>query len=53
MEELYQARLTVIEKNPNIINAVEVDSTESSLPLTAKGLDLLLPGMSVSEIAAI
>ena len=52
-EEIHQARLTAIEKNPTIINAVETDSGESSLPPTAKSLDLLLPEIPVSEVAAI
>ena len=52
-EEIHQARLAAIEKNPTIINAVETDSGESSLPPTAKSLDLLLPGIPVSEVAAI
>jgi hypothetical protein len=52
-EEIHQARLAAIEKNPTIINATEVDSGESSLPPTAKSLDLLLPGIPASEVAAI
>jgi hypothetical protein len=52
-EAVHQAKLAAIEKNPAIINAVEVDSGESSLPPTAKGLDLCLPGIPVSEVANI
>ena len=53
MEEIHQAHLTAIEKNPTIINAVETDFSKSSLPPTAKSLDLLLPGIPISEVAAI
>ena len=52
-EEIHQARITTIEKNPTIINAAEADSGESSLPPTAKSIDLLLPGIPMSEIALI
>jgi hypothetical protein len=52
-EAVHQAKLAAIEKNPTIINAAEVDSGESSLPPTAKGLDLCLPGIPVSEVANI
>ena len=51
-EEIHQARLAAIEKNPTMY-ATEVDSGESSLPPTAKSLDLLLPGIPASEVAAI
>ena len=53
MEEIYQACLAAIKKNPTIINAVETDSGESSFFSTAKSLDLLLPGIPVSKVAAI
>ena len=52
-EEIHQACLAAIEKNPTIINAVETDFGKSSLPPTAKSLDLLLPGIPISEVAAI
>jgi hypothetical protein len=52
-EAVHQAKLAAIEKNRAIINAVEVDSGKSSLPPTAKGLDLCLPGIPVSEVANI
>ena len=52
-EEIHQARLAAIEKNPTIINAAETDSGKSSLPPTAKSLDLLLPGIPISEVTAI
>ncbi|KAF1985564.1 hypothetical protein K402DRAFT_103993 [Aulographum hederae CBS 113979] len=52
-EAVHQAKLMAIEKNPAIINAAEVDSGESSLPPTAKGLDLCLPGIPMSEVANI
>ena len=53
IEEIYQARLAAIKKNPTIINAVETNSSKSSLPPTIKSLDLLLPGILVSKVAAI
>ena len=53
MEEIYQARLAAIKKNPTIINAVETDSSKSSLPPTVKSLDLLLPGILVSKVTVI
>jgi len=52
-EEIHQARLAAIKKNPTIINAVETDSGKFSLPPTIKSLDLLLPGIPVSEVAVI
>jgi hypothetical protein len=52
-EAVHQAKLAAIEKNPAITNAAEVDSGESSLPPTAKGLDLCLPGIPVSDVANI
>ena len=53
IKKIHQAHLAAIKKNPTIINAVETDSSKSSLPPTAKSLDLLLPGILVSEVAAI
>ena len=53
MEEIHQARLAAIKKNPTIINAVETDFGKSSLPPIIKSLDLLLPEILISEITAI
>jgi hypothetical protein len=53
MEEIHQAHLTTIKKNPTIINMVKTDFNKSSFPPTAKSLDLLLPGILISEVAAI
>jgi hypothetical protein len=53
MEEIHQAQLITIKKNPTIINTVEVDFSEFSLPLTIKSLDLLLSRILVSKIAII
>ena len=53
MEEIYQAYLTAIKKNPTIINMVETDFNKSSLLFTVKSLDLLLPEILISEITAI
>ena len=53
MEKIYQAYLTAIKKNPTIINAVETNFSKSSLPFTAKSLDLLLPKILISEVAII
>ena len=52
-EEIYQACLAAIKKNPTIINAVEINFSKSSLPFTIKSLDLLLPKILVFEVAAI
>jgi hypothetical protein len=52
-EAIHQAQLVAINKNPTIINAAEVDSGESSLPPTLKGIDLILPGIPILEVAAI
>ena len=46
-EKIHQAYLTAIKKNPTIINMVETDFSKSSLPLTIKSLDLLLPGILI------
>ena len=53
MEEIYQAYLAAIKKNPTIINTVETDFSKSSLPPIAKSLDLLLPGILISEVTVI
>ena len=53
IEEIHQAQLAAIKKNPIIINTVETDFNKFSLPLTVKSLDLLLPKIPVSKIAAI
>ena len=53
MEEIYQACLAAIKKNPTIINTVETDFSKSSLPPTVKSLDLFLPKILVFEVAAI
>jgi len=52
-EEIYQAWLAAIKKNPTIINAVEIDSSKFSLPPTIKSLNLLLPRILVSKVAII
>ena len=53
MEEIYQAHFTAIKKNPTIINAVKTDFSKSSLPPTAKSLDLFLPEILIFKVAAI
>ena len=53
MEEIYQAYLAAIKKNPTIINAVETNSNKFSLSPTVKSLDLLLSKISVFKVAAI
>ena len=53
MEEIYQAYFAAIKKNPTIINIVKPDFSKSSLPPTLKSLDLFLPKILVSKIAAI
>ena len=53
MEKIYQAYLAAIKKNPTIINTVETDFGKSFFPLTIKSLDLLLPGILISKVAAI
>ena len=53
IEEIHQAYFAAIKKNPTIINAVETNFSKSSFPPTVKSLDLLLPGILVSEIAVI
>ena len=53
MEEIYQAQLATIKKNPTIINAVETNFSKSSLPFTIKSLDLLFPRILVFEVTAI
>ena len=52
-KEIYQACLTTIKKNPTIINTVKTNFNKSSLPLTIKNLDLLLPEIPVSEVTII
>ena len=52
-EEIYQAWLAAIKKNPTIINAVETNSGKSSLPPTIKSLDLLLSRILVSKVTII
>ena len=53
IEEIHQARLTTIKKNPTIINMVETNFNKSSLPPTIKSLDLLFFKILVSKVAAI
>ena len=53
IEEIYQAYLTAIKKNPTIINAVETDFSESSFPPTIKSLDLFLSKILVSKVTVI
>ena len=53
MEEIYQAYLAAIKKNPTIINTVETNFNKFSLFSTVKSLDLFLPKILVSEVAAI
>ena len=53
MEEIYQAQLAAIKKNPTIINAVETDFSKSFLFSTVKSLDLLLLKIPVSKVTAI
>ena len=53
IKKIYQAQLTAIKKNPTIINAVETNFSKSSLPSTIKSLDLLFPGILISEVAVI
>ena len=53
IEEIYQAYLAAIKKNPTIINAVETDFSKSSLLFTVKSLDLLLPEILISEVTVI
>ena len=53
MEEIHQARLAAIEKNPIIINTVKTDFSKSSLPPTIKSLDLLFFRILVSKITII
>ena len=53
IEEIYQAQLTAIKKNPTIINAVETNFNKSSFPFTVKSLNLLFPKIPVSEVAVI
>ena len=53
MEEIYQAQLATIKKNPTIINTVETDFNKSSLPSTVKSLNLLLPKIPVSKVTVI
>ena len=52
-EEIYQAHLTAIKKNPTIINAVETDFNKSSLSPTAKSLDLLFSEILISKVTII
>ena len=52
-EEIYQAYLAAIKKNPTIINTVETDFNKSSLPPTVKSLDLLFPGILISKVTTI
>ena len=53
IEEIYQAHLTAIKKNPTIINAVETDFSKSSLSPTVKNLELLLFRILISKITVI
>ena len=53
MEEIHQAQLTAIKKNPTIINAVKTNFNKSSLPPTIKSLDLLLPKIPIFKVTAI
>ena len=53
MEEIYQAQLTTIKKNPTIINTVETDFNKSFLSSIIKSLDLLLPKILVFKVTAI
>ena len=53
IKEIYQARLTVIKKNPTIINAVKTDFNKSFLPFTVKSLNLLLFRILIFKVAAI
>ena len=53
IKEIHQAYLAAIKKNPTIINIVETDFSKSSLSPIIKSLDLLLPEILISKIAAI
>ena len=53
MDEIHQAQLAAIKKNPTIINAVETNFNKFSLPPTIKSLDLLLPKIPVFKVAVI
>ena len=53
IEEIYQAQLATIKKNPTIINAVETDFNKSSLSSTAKSLNLLLSGILIFKVTVI
>ena len=53
MEEIYQARLAAIKKNPTIINIVKTNFSKSSLPFIIKSLNLFFPKIPISKIAII
>ena len=53
IKEIYQAYFAAIKKNPIIINAVKTDFNKSSLPLTAKSLNLLLSKILISKVTTI
>ena len=53
MEEIYQAYLAAIKKNPTIINAVETNFSKSSLSFTVKSLNLLLFKILIFKVTAI
>ena len=53
IDKIHQAQFATIEKNPTIINAVETNSSKSSLPPTAKSLDLFFPKILISKVAVI
>ena len=53
IEKIYQAYFAAIKKNSTIINTVKTNFNKSSLPPTIKSLDLLLPKILISKVAAI
>ena len=52
-KEIYLVKIAAIKKNLTIINAVDIESGKSSLPPTVKSLNLLLPGIPISEVILI
>ena len=53
MEEIYQAYLAAIKKNPTIINMVETDFSKFSFFSTVKSLDLFLSEILIFKVAII
>ena len=53
IEKIYQAQLTVIKKNPTIINIVETNFSKFSFPFIIKSLNLLFSKILIFKVIVI